>query len=415
MSKHAWVYVGSVLIAGLMLSAYMIAKVSLSQGDWLIFLLVTGLATAAQLFKSEAPAYQLYHPALIFFFVGVLSLEPGWFAWMVLITHLVEWVKEILIKSNNLRAWYIQPFNIAMHVLVGFAARNVYLLVSGGGKTFATLQAMGAAVLAALVYVLLNHLIVGQVLVLARGVSWRESGILEIENLSTDFVMLSMGYVVTVLMTLNPWLFLPALTPIYLVYRALAVPRLKREVNTDSKTGLWNAEYFIKAVENELQRSRRYGRPLTVVIADLDFLRNINNAFGHLAGDEVLKSVARILKKFFREYDVVARFGGEEFAVLLPETTPQEAYSRVEAVRRAVSGTRFESPITGAVIRATMSFGIADNSNSNYTVREIIHCADIAVYQAKLAGRNRTRIYASGEASSLGIFDLNEVDSVRNG
>jgi len=410
MSQRAWVYVGSVLIAGLLLSAYTITKVGFSQGDWLIFLLVTGLATAAQLFKSEAPAYQLYHPALIFFFTGVLSLEPGWFAWMVLITHLVEWAKEALIKSKNLRAWYIQPFNIAMHVLVGFAARNVYLFVSGDGKSFSTLQTMGAAVLAALVYVLLNHLIVGQALVLARGVSWRESGILEIENLSTDFVMLSMGYVVTVLMTLNPWLFLPALTPIYLVYRALAVPRLKREVNTDSKTGLWNAEYFIKAVENELLRARRYGRPLTVVIADLDFLRNINNAFGHLAGDEVLKSVAKILKKFFREYDVVARFGGEEFAVLLPETTPQEAYPRVEAVRRAVSGTRFESPITGAVIRTTMSFGIADNSNPIHTVKEIIHCADIAVYQAKVSGRNRTRIYSVREASSLGIFDLSEVD-----
>jgi len=410
MSQRAWVYVGSVLIAGLLLSAYTITKVGFSQGDWLIFLLVTGLATAAQLFKSEAPAYQLYHPAADLLFTGVLSLEPGWFAWMVLITHLVEWAKEALIKSKNLRAWYIQPFNIAMHVLVGFAARNVYLFVSGDGKSFSTLQTMGAAVLAALVYVLLNHLIVGQALVLARGVSWRESGILEIENLSTDFVMLSMGYVVTVLMTLNPWLFLPALTPIYLVYRALAVPRLKREVNTDSKTGLWNAEYFIKAVENELLRARRYGRPLTVVIADLDFLRNINNAFGHLAGDEVLKSVAKILKKFFREYDVVARFGGEEFAVLLPETTPQEAYPRVEAVRRAVSGTRFESPITGAVIRTTMSFGIADNSNPIHTVKEIIHCADIAVYQAKVSGRNRTRIYSVREASSLGIFDLSEVD-----
>jgi diguanylate cyclase (GGDEF)-like protein len=406
--------VGSVLFSGLFLSVYTINKADFSQGDWLVFLLVTGLATAAQLFKSEAPAYQLYHPALIFFFTGVLSLEPGWFAGMVVITHLVEWAKEALVKSRHLRAWYIQPFNIAMHVLVGFAARNVFLFVNPDGTSFTTLQAMGAAVLAALVYVLLNHLIVGQALMLARGVSWRESGILEIENLSTDFVMLSMGYVVTVLMTINPWLFLPALTPIYLVYRALAVPRLKREVNTDSKTGLWNAEYYIKAVENELLRARRYGRPLTVVIADLDFLRNINNAFGHLAGDEVLKNVARILKKFFREYDVVARFGGEEFAVLLPETTPLEAYPRVEAVRRAVSGTRFESPITGAVIRTTMSFGIADNSNPAYSVREIIHCADIAVYQAKLAGRNRTRIYTAGEASSLGVFDHNEVDAVRN-
>jgi diguanylate cyclase (GGDEF)-like protein len=147
-------------------------------------------------------------------------------------------------------------------------------------------------------------------------------------------------------------------------------------------------------------------------MADLDFLRNINNAFGHLAGDAVLFDVARILKENFREYDVVARFGGEEFAILLPETTPEEAYPKVETVRTAVEHARFESPITHAEIKTTMSFGIAGNQYTSQAAKEIIHCADIAVYQAKVEGRNRTRLYSREEAFMLGVFDRkeNEVD-----
>jgi diguanylate cyclase (GGDEF)-like protein len=408
MTMRAWIYVGAILCSGIILSMVAFIAGAPGSGSLMDFLLLVGLATTAQLFKSEAPSHQLYHPTLIFLFAGVLLLEPGWFVLMVIITHLVEWVKEAATKSQHLRAWYIQPFNISMHILVGYGARLLFLTLNPGPRVFDTLAAMVAATVAALMYALLNHLIVGQVLVLARGISWRESGILEVENISTDFVMLTMGYVVTILMERNHWLVFLAITPLYLIFRALAVPRLKQQVNTDPKTGLWNAKYFLKAMDNELSRADRFGRPLTVVMADLDFLRNINNAFGHLAGDAVLSDVAKILKENFREYDVVARFGGEEFAILLPETSPEEAYPKVETVRNAVEHNRFESPITHAEIKTTMSFGIAGNTYIGQTAKEIIHCADVAVYQAKVEGRNRTRLYSREDALMLGVFNREE-------
>ncbi len=404
MSKSAWGYVLFIILAGAAISGITYFSFTPAATNWIYFLVLTILATIAQLFKSEAPTHQLYHPALVFLFAGVIMLDPFPFAMMVVICHLVEWIKERLIKSSHLRAWYLQPFNMSMHIIVGSTAHQVYTQIDPSFSNLESPQVLVAAGLAALVYVVLNHLMVGQALVLARGVSWAKSGILNLENLSTDLVMLIMGFVIALLMGSNPWLILPALTPLYLIYRALAVPRLQLQVNTDLKTGLWNAEFFLTTLEAELCRAIRNQRPLTVVMGDLDLLRNINNAFGHLAGDAVLKGVAEALLDHLREYDTVARFGGEEFAILMPEILPHEAYNRIETVRKAIEKSEFEAPTTRKRIKATMSFGIAGLNGELLTAKEIIHRADVAVYAAKIKGRNCTRLYSPEVAFSLGII-----------
>jgi diguanylate cyclase (GGDEF)-like protein len=130
-------------------------------------------------------------------------------------------------------------------------------------------------------------------------------------------------------------------------------------------------------------------------MADLDLLRNINNTYGHLAGDEVLIGVAKILKASVREYDIAARFGGEEFAILLPETTIQQAYERAEHIRKAIEGAEFMVPTNTSPIRATMSFGIACRESFSQITDEIIHNADTALYHSKLSGRNRAYAYTN--------------------
>jgi diguanylate cyclase (GGDEF)-like protein len=173
---------------------------------------------------------------------------------------------------------------------------------------------------------------------------------------------------------------------------------LKHQASTDPKTGLWNDRYFTKILENELSRSARSDRPLTVVVADLDLLRNINNTFGHLAGDTVLIGVARVLKESVRDYDVVARFGGEEFMILLPETHYKEAHARLELIRAAIEAAEFQVSTSIRPIKATMSFGIAGRNGEETSARDIIHNADLALYQAKLRGRNQTCVYSKGMA-----------------
>ena len=174
-----------------------------------------------------------------------------------------------------------------------------------------------------------------------------------------------------------------------LVHRSLAIPSLVEETRVDPKTGLFNARHFAAVLHDELARSQRFGRPMAVIMADLDLLREINNVHGHLAGDAVLGGVAAAFREHLRDYDVPARFGGEEFALLLPETDEGQALEIAERVRRAVAGSVFEADTAEAPIRATISLGVAVYPQDGLTADELLHRADVAVYRAKLQGRNR--------------------------
>src|SRR5439155_194927 len=138
-----------------------------------------------------------------------------------------------------------------------------------------------------------------------------------------------------------------------LMYKALSIPQLKQEAQTDGKTGLWNARHFSALFTAEMERATRFERPLTVLMADLDLLRNINNTYGHLAGDIVLSGIGKIISENIREYDIAGRFGGEEFAIVLPETGPVEAVQLAERLRSAVEAVSFEVSTSSVPIHAT--------------------------------------------------------------
>lgn len=394
MPRKAWLYIGTVYSTGLTIFIISLMQTDFSDFyQWFYLLVFTFFAVVAQLIKAEAPDHQLYHTTLVFQFAGVILLEPFHYALLIIIPHMIEWARERMIDSTHLRDWYLQPFNICVHIISGFLAQFIYLGINQAEIVSGTNLVFVDAVTAAIVYVLCNHFLVGFALVIARGVPFSESGVLEINNLLADLVMLLMGYSIAIFWELNPWLIWIAMTPLFLIYRALTIPDLERKAQIDPKTGVWNAAYFSNSLQDELTRAQGLNRPLTIVMADLDLLRNINNTYGHLAGDVVLQGVARVLQEMVNPYDTVARFGGEEFAILMPETTAEEAFLRVEAIRLAIAEAEYEVATHEMPLKATMSFGIAARQGAEQSATKLVHCADIAVYQAKQNGRNQTYVY----------------------
>ena len=209
------------------------------------------------------------------------------------------------------------------------------------------------------------------------------------DGLAGDVVNISRGVVIGSLWRYDPVLVPFAALPAILVGRSLSLPRLQAEARLDAKTGLYNSRHFAHALEQELSRAKRYARPLSLIMVDLDLLRNINNRWGHLAGDAVLQGVGDIFRAQVRTHDVPARFGGEEFAILLPETTPEQALELAERIRRAVAVRSFRSDTSTQPLRATISLGVAAYPRDAGDATQLVHRADLAVYRAKVLGRNR--------------------------
>jgi diguanylate cyclase (GGDEF)-like protein len=197
-----------------------------------------------------------------------------------------------------------------------------------------------------------------------------------------------LGLVVAALWQVNPAFIVPALAPLALMYRALMIPQLKHQATVDGKTGLVNAAHFKTLFSAELDRAGRFDRPLAVIMADLDLLRDINNNHGHLAGDAVLERIGRIIRQTMREYDISSRFGGEEFALVVPEVAPHLAEDLAERLRCAVAGTRVATGTGATEIGITMSLGVACFPQDGQTMEELLFAADMAVYEAKTRGRN---------------------------
>jgi len=160
-----------------------------------------------------------------------------------------------------------------------------------------------------------------------------------------------------------------------------------RLTTVDGLTQIFNKRYFTENVDRELSRAHRYGRALTMIMFDIDHFKTINDSFGHLAGDHVLKLLASVVRTHIRREDVFARYGGEEFSILLPEVGLKSAAGTAEKIRKLVEGHRFvfeEEPIP-----VTISLGCAAVTQDTQDTTALIKAADERLYAAKHAGRNQ--------------------------
>jgi hypothetical protein len=188
MTWRAWIYLWSVLLVGAALAILAIPSFDPTTPEWLVFSVLLLSATAAQLFEAKY-GRQSYYPHIVFFFAGVLLLPLWLFAPLIVIPHVVEWTKARLSKSDYLRAWYIQPFNIATHLIAGTVAHGLSTVLGSQLGYSLGPPLVSVVLIAVFIYVFINHLLIGLALLLARGVSLQTSGIFTIDSLLPDAIM----------------------------------------------------------------------------------------------------------------------------------------------------------------------------------------------------------------------------------
>ena len=182
------------------------------------------------------------------------------------------------------------------------------------------------------------------------------------------------------------------------IQNAHYVERVKQLAYLDGLTGIFNRRFFEMRIGEEIERARRYGNGLAVMIADIDHFKKLNDEFGHLLGDEVLRQVSSLFHQQVRKIDVVCRYGGEEFAILLTQTSAPQAMIVAEKLRRMVEGWQFP----GVARTVTVSAGISAFPTHGTNRDGLVRAADTALYAAKQAGRNQVRLAVATRAAAHG-------------
>jgi diguanylate cyclase (GGDEF)-like protein len=223
------------------------------------------------------------------------------------------------------------------------------------------------------------------------------------ESLFGDSAELVVAVIVAHEIMSSPWMALLALPFVPLLHRSLRHSQLVDASRIDGKTGLLNATAWQREARLEIARAARTHTPVAVAIADIDHFKRVNDTYGHLIGDAVLATIAGAFGTLLRDYDISGRFGGEEFAFLLPHTTADEAFIITERLRKKIS--QIAVPVTGgtedpARINVTVSIGVAALHTSRRDLDELLAGADHALYQAKNSGRNRVCMVLDGSDGS---------------
>jgi diguanylate cyclase (GGDEF)-like protein len=215
------------------------------------------------------------------------------------------------------------------------------------------------------------------------------------EALLGTFAELDLGILITVVVAVNPLLAVLAVPTVLLARRFMMHGPLVEQTRIDTKTGLLNAATWEREAHAEVERAVRIGAPLAVALVDIDHFKRVNDTYGHLVGDRVLRAVVDGLRSQLRGYDLAGRFGGEEFIILLPQARETDALTVAERLRQYVAGLEIpidDEPDCAIFVTLTISVGVAALDGEQRELTDLMAAADAALYYAKETGRNKTHI-----------------------
>jgi diguanylate cyclase (GGDEF)-like protein len=333
----------------------------------------------------------------VWVFAAVLTLPT---VWVGLVTAINS--THVVLRSYNVSRSYPhrQVMNAAALVLSGWGARavldagHVSTIIGGTGLNATTLAVVAGA---AIVFFVIDAVLIAVSLLLDRPPPaegrWTLHDLIgSVDDNALEIATICLGAITAMLLFVHPVAILFVFVPLFVLHQSVLVKQLEELASQDQKTGLLNATAWNGAAIRELNRARRRSARPGVLMVDLDHFKRINDKYGHLAGDAVLKAVATTIKNEVRVYDSVGRFGGEEFVVFLPDLTESSAVDIAERIRQAIAHLKVEFTDGEArfvINTLSASIGVATYPDAGTALDRLLHAADTALYFAKHTGRNK--------------------------
>lgn len=343
-----------------------------------------------------------------------LSVNAGWFTAIEFSAALVlpfplfclgMLLSFVLIVARRLWRNHPEPFlgpdfNAANATLAAAAAKAAYHgitslepFASGHGSTV-------GAVGAAFIFFLVHTLLLTILLAIDERKPWRKVGCLDADALISDAIMLTAGALLGRMYQEDRTLLALTLVPLLFLHKALGKLNEAKLAYVDGKTGLYNYRFLDEVLNDRFRKAVQARKHLALIFGDMDHLRDVNNMYGHQAGDRALLIVADAFRREAQQELIAARFGGEEFVLVLPGYNKVQAAQVAERIRLAVATT----PVAvagGGAVPITLSLGVAAYPEDAATLDELVKAADESVYQAKHAGRNRVCLYVNLQTDTL--------------
>jgi diguanylate cyclase (GGDEF)-like protein/putative nucleotidyltransferase with HDIG domain len=373
----AKIWIGAVTGLAVLATAARLDAAAPTPIQWLALALLALAAAAAHVFPIRSAVNgATYRMTNVFVIAGAVVLPAA----------LVALVPALAMTPDSWRGrrrpgvvkrWL---FNVSQAVLTAQIAGA--LVTWTGAARLSTPVDLVGLIGAAAAFTLTQATMVGVIIALNSNIPLARAGTFAPPALLGESLIDVLALLVAGLWLTQPLLLTLVAPVLFIAYRMTRTAHMAHLAEVDSKTGLHNLRHLERVLEEEVGRSARLKRPLAVLLADLDHFKQVNDEYGHAAGDRVLREVAGILTDVFRKGDVIARWGGDEFVVLLPDTEADEAAHLAERARAAVAGHGFE-PVDGALVRCTMSIGVALCPQDACDMEGLLGTADAAMYRAK--------------------------------
>jgi diguanylate cyclase (GGDEF)-like protein len=329
----------------------------------------------------------------VWFVAGAVLLPPGWVSLLAIALYVHIWARVWRqVRSRPAHRVVVSTALIMLSCYAGSYAVRAMGLGNLADAPHSSIRGTAIVLTAAAVFELVNLALVATAIYLytqERSVTdllgtWADNAL--------ELVTLCLGGLVGLALVYQPVLVILVFPPLVMLHRNVLLKQLEVAAATDEKTGLFNAFGWRDLASRELARAQRSRSACGVLMVDLDHFKKVNDTYGHLSGDEVLKSVGNLLRTEVRDYDVVGRFGGEEFAILLPDITEEHAIAIAERIRQAVTklevDVQIEDHKVATVSGLSVSIGVAICPDSGTVVDRLLLAADTALYKAKSDGRN---------------------------